>query len=155
MYDVNTMRILFRFSQIPITVYTSEWKKLDRFTSFYKEPDTFESKMMQTLKENMAEKRFYFVAYDAHVPIALCGCRGEEEYFVLGPFSYGLTNTFECRNFIRKNRIRECPKCRLEDILALVSFLTGEEFQEERRKDILGEFLPDREERENQELVTR
>ena len=29
MYDVNTMRILFRFSQIPITVYTSEWKKLD------------------------------------------------------------------------------------------------------------------------------
>ena len=94
MYDVNTMRILFRFSQIPITVYTSEWKKLDRFTSFYKEPDTFESKMMQTLKENMAEKRFYFVAYDAHVPIALCGCRGEEEYFVLGPFSYGLTNTF-------------------------------------------------------------
>ena len=107
MYDVNTMRIMFRFSQIPITVYTSEWKKLDRFTSFYKEPDTFESKMMQTLKENMAEKRFYFVAYDAHVPIALCGCRGEEEYFVLGPFSYGLTNTFECRNFIRKNRIRE------------------------------------------------
>ena len=111
--------------------------------------------MMQTLKENMAEKRFYFVAYDAHVPIALCGCRGEEEYFVLGPFSYGLTNTFESRNFIRKNRIRECPKCRLEDILALVSFLTGEEFQEERRKDILGELLPDREERENQELVTR
>ena len=155
MYDANTMRILFRFSQIPITVYTSEWKKLDRFTSFYKEPDTFESKMMQTLMENMAEKRFYFVAYDAHVPIALCGCRGEEEYFVLGPFSYGLTNTFESRNFIRKNRIRECPKCRLEDILALVSFLTGEEFQEERRKDILGEFLPDREERENQELVTR
>ena len=39
--------------------------------------------------------------------------------------------------------------------MALVSFLTGEEFQEERRKDILGEFLPDREERENQELVTR
>lgn len=155
MYDANTMRILFRFSQIPITVYTSEWKKLDRFTSFYKEPDTFESKMMQTLKENMAEKRFCFVAYDAHVPIALCGCRGEEEYFVLGPFSYGLTNTFESRNFIRKNRIRECPKCRLEDILALVSFLTGEEFQEERRKDILGELLPDREERENQELITR
>ena len=110
---------------------------------------------MQTLKENMAEKKIYFVAYDAHVPIALCGCRGEEEYFILGPFSYGLANTFECRNFIRKNRIRECPKCRLEDILALVSFLTGEEFQEERRKDILGEFLPDREERENQELVTR
>ena len=26
MYDANTMRILFRFSQIPITVYTSEWK---------------------------------------------------------------------------------------------------------------------------------
>ena len=109
---------------------------------------------MQTLKENMAEKKIYFVAYDAHVPIALCGCRGEEEYFILGPFSYGLTNTFESRNFIRKNRIRECPKCRLEDILALVSFLTGEEFQEERRKDILGEFLPDRAERENQELVT-
>ena len=90
-------------------------EKLDRFTSFYKEPDTFESKMMQTLKENMAEKRFYFVAYDAHVPIALCGCRGEEEYFVLGPFSYGLTNTFECRN-CSKN-MKESPLPNIFQIL--------------------------------------
>ena len=155
MYDVNTMRILFRFSQIPITVYTSEWRELDSFTCFYKEPDTFESRMMQTLKSRMAGKRFYFVPYDPQVPIALCGCRGEEEYFVLGPFSYGPADTFECRNFIRKNKIRECPKCQLEDIFALVSFLTGEDLQEERRKDILGELLPDREEGENQELVTR
>lgn len=155
MYDANTMKILFRFSQIPITVYTSEWRNLDSFTCFYKEPDAFESKMMETLKERISGKRYCFLPYDLQVPIALCGCWGKEEYFVLGPFSYGPADTFECRNFIRKNKIRECPKIQLEDIFALVSFLTGEELQEERRKDILGELLPDREEGENQEMITR
>ena len=73
--------------------------------------------MMQTLKENMAEKKIYFVAYDAHVPIALCGCRGEEEYFILGPFSYGLANTFECRN-CSKN-MKESPLPNIFRILKL------------------------------------
>lgn len=155
MYDANTLKILFRFSQIPVTVYTLEWTRIESFASFIKAPETFEKDRMEKVKEGLAGKKFLFLSYDPLVPVALCGCRGEEEYFILGPFSYGPTDTFECRNFIRKNKIRECPKCQLEDIFAFVSYLTGEEFQEERRKDILGELLPDREEGENQELITR
>lgn len=155
MYDANTLKILFRFSQIPVTVYTLEWTRIESFASFIKAPETFEKDRLEKVKEELAGKKFLFLSYDPLVPVALCGCRGEEEYFILGPFSYGPTDTFECRNFIRKNKIRECPKCQLEDIFAFVSYLTGEEFQEERRKDILGELLPDREEGENQELITR
>ncbi len=155
MYDANTLKILFRFSQIPVTVYTLEWTRIESFASFIKAPETFEKDRLEKVKEGLAGKKFLFLSYDPLVPVALCGCRGEEEYFILGPFSYGPTDTFECRNFIRKNKIRECPKCQLEDIFAFVSYLTGEEFQEERRKDILGELLPDREEGENQELITR
>ena len=139
MYDVNTMRILFRFSQIPITVYTSEWKKLDRFTSLYKEPDTFKRKMMQTLKENMAEKKIYFVAYDAHVPIALCGCRGEEEYFILGPFSYGLANTFECRN-CSKN-MRESPLPNIFWILRLRRHVICSGIQTDKYRKLQNTFI--------------
>ena len=155
MYDANTLKILFRFSQIPVTVYTLEWTRIESFASFIKAPETFEKDRLEKVREGLAGKKFLFLSYDPLVPVALCGCRGEEEYFILGPFSYGPTDTFECRNFIRKNKIRECPKCQLEDIFALASFLTGEDLQEERRKDILGELLPDREEEENQELVTR
>lgn len=155
MYDANTLKILFRFSQIPVTVYTLEWTRIESFASFIKAPETFEKDRLEKVREGLAGKKFHFLSYDPLVPVALCGCRGEEEYFILGPFSYGPTDTFECRNFIRKNKIRECPKCQLEDIFALASFLTGEDLQEERRKDILGELLPDREEEENQELVTR
>lgn len=155
MYDANTLKILFRFSRIPVTVYTLEWAWIESFSSFFKAPETFEKDMLEKAKEGLAGKKFLFLSYDSQIPIALCGCRGEEEYYILGPFSYGRTDTFECRNFIRRNKIRECPGCQLDDIFALVSFLTGEEFQEERRKDILGELLPDTEEGENQELVTR
>ena len=155
MYDANTLKILFRFSQIPLTVYTREWIQIESFASFSKAPETFEKKMLEKVKDGLAGKKFFFLSYDSQVPIALCGCRGEEEYYILGPFSYGRTDTFECRNFIRKNKIRECPKSQLDDIFALVSYLTGEEFQEDRRKDILGELLPDKEAGENQELVTR
>ena len=155
MYDANTLKILFRFSQIPLTVYTREWIRIESFASFSKDPETFEKRMLEKVKDGLAGKKFFFLSYDSQVPIALCGCRGEEEYYILGPFSYGRTDTFECRNFIRKKKIRECPKSQLDDIFALVSYLTGEEFQEDRRKDILGELLPDKEAGENQELVTR
>ncbi len=155
MYDENTMKILFRFSQIPTAIYTPEWKKLGEFTCIYEEPKKFEAERLKEAKEGLAGKKFFFLSYDPLVPVALCTCRGEEELFVLGPFSYGRTDTFECRSFIRKNRIRECPKCQLDDILAMVSFLTGEEFQEDRRRDILGELLPDKKQKENQELITR
>ena len=155
MYDANTLKILFRFSQIPINVYSLEWKLMETFTCFFHEPEAFEAKMLEKVKGGLAGKKFFFLSYDLQVPVALCGCRGEEEYYILGPFSYGRTDTFECRNFMRKNKIRECPKCQLEDIFAFVSYLTGEEFQEERRKDILGELLPEKEEAENQELITR
>ena len=155
MYDANTLKILFRFSQIPVTVYTREWIRIESFASFSKAPETFEKRMLEKVQDGLAGKKFFFLSYDSQVPIALCGCRGEEEYYILGPFSYGRTDTFECRNFIRKNKIRECPKSQLDDIFALVSYLTGEEFQEDRRKDILGELLPDKEAGENQELVTR
>ena len=155
MYDANTLKILFRFSQIPINVYSLEWKLMETFTCFFHKPEAFEAKMLEKVKGGLAGKKFFFLSYDLQVPVALCGCRGEEEYYILGPFSYGRTDTFECRNFMRKNKIRECPKCQLEDIFAFVSYLTGEEFQEERRKDILGELLPEKEEAENQELITR
>ena len=155
MYDANTLKILFRFSQIPVTVYTREWIRIESFAGFSKASETFEKRMLEKVQDGLAGKKFFFLSYDSQVPIALCGCRGEEEYYILGPFSYGRTDTFECRNFIRKNKIRECPKSQLDDIFALVSYLTGEEFQEDRRKDILGELLPDKEAGENQELVTR
>ena len=31
MYDANTLKILFRFSQIPINVYSLEWKLTGNF----------------------------------------------------------------------------------------------------------------------------
>ena len=42
MYDANTLKILFRFSQIPVTVYTREWTRIESFASFSKAPETFE-----------------------------------------------------------------------------------------------------------------
>lgn len=155
MYDANTLKILFRFSQIPVTVYTLKWRHIESFTRFFKEPEPFEKDKLEKVKEGLVGKKFFFISYDPQVPVALCGCRGEEEYYILGPFSYGRTDTFECKNFIRNHKIRECPKCQLEDIFAFVSYLTGEEFHEKRRKDILGELLPDKNEGENQELVIR
>ena len=107
MYDANTLKILFRFSQIPVTVYTLEWTRIESFASFIKAPETFEKDRLEKVREGLAGKKFLFLSYDPLVPVALCGCRGEEEYFILGPFSYGPTDTFECRNFIRKNKIRE------------------------------------------------
>ena len=114
MYNENTMKILFRFSQIPTTVYTTEWKKLKEFTCIHEEPEKFEAERLKEAKEGIAEKNFLFLPYDALVPIGLCACRGEEELFILGPFSYGRTDAFECRYFIRKNKIRECPKCQMD-----------------------------------------
>ena len=35
MYDANTLKILFRFSQIPINVYTREWIRIESFASFF------------------------------------------------------------------------------------------------------------------------
>lgn len=158
MYDTNTLKILFRFSQIPITVYTLDWTYIERFSGTFMEPEAYETRKLEQAKEGLAGRKFFFLSYDPQVPVALCGCQGEEEYYILGPFSYGSLDTFECRNFLRKNKIRECPKCQLEDIFALISFLTREEFQEERRKDILGELLSDgsdEKEGENRELITR
>ena len=155
MYDANTLKILFRFSQIPVTVYTLKWRYVERFTRFFQEPEPFEKDKLEKVKEGLTGKKFFFLSYDPQVPVALFGCRGEEEYYILGPFSYGRTDSFECRNFIRNYKIRECPKCQLEDIFAFVSYLTGEEFHEKRRKDILGELLSDKDEGENQELVIR
>ena len=154
MYNENTMKILFRFSQIPTTVYTTEWKKLKEFTCIHEEPEKFEAERLKEAKEGLAEKNFLFLPYDALVPIGLCACRGEEELFILGPFSYGRTDAFECRYFIRKNKIRECPKCQLDDIFALASFLTGEEFEEERKRDIPETpAADDRKDREREQAI--
>ena len=59
------------------------------------------------------------------------------------------------QKFYTENKIRECPKSQLDDIFALASYLTGEELQEERRKDILGELLPDKEAGETRELIVK
>lgn len=47
MYNENTMKILFRFSQIPTTVYTTEWKKLKEFTCIHEEPEKFEAERLK------------------------------------------------------------------------------------------------------------
>ena len=97
MYDANTLKILFRFSQIPVTVYTLKWRYVERFTRFFQEPEPFEKDKLEKVKEGLTGKKFFFLSYDPQVPVALFGCRGEEEYYILGPFSYGRTDSFECR----------------------------------------------------------
>ena len=51
MYDANTLKILFRFSRIPVTVYTLEWAWIESFSSFFKAPETFEKDMLEKAKE--------------------------------------------------------------------------------------------------------
>lgn len=153
MYDKSTVKILFRLSQIPISIYSPDWELLDCCPSFLKEPEPFEAGRLQKLREELNKKSLCFVPYDSQVPVALCGCKGPEEIFVLGPFSYGKTHTFESRNFLRKNRIREAPPCPLDDIFSIACFLSQKEPSKEPGMDMYGEFLPLAEQGENQDLV--
>ena len=50
MYDANTLKILFRFSQIPVTVYTLKWRYVERFTRFFQEPEPFEKDKLEKVK---------------------------------------------------------------------------------------------------------
>lgn len=58
MYDANTLKILFRFSQIPLTVYTREWIRIESFASFSKAPETFEKRMLEKVQDGLAGKSF-------------------------------------------------------------------------------------------------
>ena len=78
MYNENTMKILFRFSQIPTTVYTPEWKKLKEFTCIHEEPEKFEAERLKEAKEGLTGKNFLFLPYDALVPIGLCAAAEEK-----------------------------------------------------------------------------
>lgn len=127
MYDKDTIKLLFRFSQIPITVYDRKWKEQESYTSIHKEPAAFENGKLAELKKELEKKKFCFLPYDSDVPVAICGSLGAEEYYILGPVAYGRTDTFDCRNFMWKHKIRECPNCQLEDLFSLASYFAGKE----------------------------
>ena len=68
MYDANTLKILFRFSQIPVTVYTREWIRIESFASFSKAPETFEKRMLEKVKDGLAGKKFFFFPMTPRYP---------------------------------------------------------------------------------------
>lgn len=125
MYDKATVRILFRFSQIPITVFDSEWNQLVKFSTNNSEPMGYEIGKFEKLKRELSENSFCFISYDDNVPIGIAGCQNENVKYVLGPVAYGRTDNFDCRQFIKKYKIRECRNVQIEALYALIEYLIG------------------------------
>lgn len=125
MYDKATIQILSRFSQIPITVFDLEWNKLEKFSTIHKEPEKFEMVKFEELRNDLSDKDYCFISYDESIPIEICGCRGNQMIFVLGPLAYGRIDDFNCRNFINKHHIRRCPNVQLDVLYLLVEYLVG------------------------------
>lgn len=125
MYNKETIQILFRFSQIPITVFDEEWKQLVRFPANQSEPMRYEIGMFEKLKSELNEKVFCFIPYDSNVPIGIAGCRSGQVKYVLGPVTYGKIDNFDCRRFIRKHEIRECRNVQIEALYALIEYFLG------------------------------
>lgn len=132
MYDKATLQILYRFCQIPITVFDSEWNQMDRFSTNDAEPKKFEITKFVELKSDVSDKDYCFISYDERIPIGICGCRGNQVFFVLGPVAYGRIDNFDCRNFIKKHNIRECPNVQLEALYALAEYLVGTDVVKEK-----------------------
>ncbi len=153
MYDAGTLKILFRFSRIPLSVYDGAWNLQESFHCFEQKPEAFEKKMLEKVQKGLEKQKVSFVPFAPQVPVALCGCRCENRCMILGPFSYGRTESFECRNFMRNHKIRSGANCQLEDVFALISYFLGEDLREKQKKDILGELLPAAAAGEEPELV--
>lgn len=77
MYDANTLKILFRFSQIPVTVYTLKWRYVERFTRFFQEPEPFEKDKLEKVKEGLTGKNFSFFPM-IHRSLLPCSVAGEK-----------------------------------------------------------------------------
>lgn len=153
MYEKNTIKLLFRLSRIPVAVYNQTWDLQESFPAVLEQPESFEQEKFDELKECLHQESVYFLPYDTHVPIALCGCKGEEEYFILGPFSYGKTDNFQGRNFIRSRGIRECPPCQLEDLCAILGFFMGKALSEEESMQLLDGKMFQTKDKENRNLI--
>lgn len=139
MFDKPTIQILFRFCQIPITIFDLEWNKIEKISSHDVEPKIFEINKLDELKKEICEKPFCLISYGENIPIGICGCRGEQEYYVLGPVAYGKIDDFACRNFVKKHKIRECPNVQLEALYALAEYLAGNVNKTNNQSDIVVE----------------
>lgn len=141
MYDRNTIQILFFFSQAPITVYDSEWNPLEMFSSNFIEPKDFEIRKFEELKSAIKDKEFCLIPYGENIPIGICGCRGDQQYFVIGPVAYGRTDDFACRTFIKKNKIRECPNLQIGALYALAEYFIGRKETPDSRVKLLDDAM--------------
>ncbi|MDD3278713.1 MAG: helix-turn-helix transcriptional regulator [Lachnospiraceae bacterium] len=155
MYDQNTLKTIYGLSRIPMAVYTKDWKLREVYAAGQRQASSYEARLMVRLKEELDTQVFCFLPYEESVPIALCGYRNGEAYYVLGPFAYGRTDNFACRSFIHKNKIAECPPCQLDSIITIVRFLAGEELSEEQDKDILDMVLHSTTSGETQDWITK
>lgn len=130
MYDKATIQILFRFSQIPITIYDLNWNQLMRVPSNLIEPGKYERNIFEKLQTELITNDHCFLPYQEMVPIGIGGCTDGTMYYVLGPVAYGRTDDFMCRQFIKKNSIRECYKSQLESVYSLIEYFIGRKLED-------------------------
>ena len=103
----------------------------------------------------MPEKSFSFFPMIPRYPLPCAAAEEKRSIISWDLFPMGEQILSSAEILYGKIRSGNALRASWTIFLPLVSYLTGEEFQEDRRKDILGELLPDKEAGENQELVTR
>ena len=123
MYDRDILSLIFQLSRLPLRVYDAQWEK--RLAFGEREASApYDREMFEALRQRLRVREHAFCAYDALVPIALCGCCMEGVYYVLGPFCYGWLETPESRRFLHVHRLGEYPVCRLETVGHVARFLS-------------------------------
>lgn len=150
MYDYNVLKTFFLLSRLPISVYTKEWVKCAGFESAPRSENKFEEAIFHTMRQSLLVKSFEMISYEEGFPIGICGCKDDDYYYILGPFSYGRTDNVQCRRFMRKHRLEEFAMCRLDDALNIANFLLGNGLTAE---DTLGN--PTERQESEQQYITR
>lgn len=135
------LRNLFNLSNIPIRVYTEDGQEIENYERGRREDNSFEQELTQKVLEALRKDYFSLLKYSDSVPCGICGCRGKNLCYILGPFAYAPVNTVECQRFLRKNKIKEIQESRLEDILTAAVFILNEYQSEEYSISILTQML--------------
>ena len=132
MYDPKVLQLIFELTGIPITLYDPDWKEIQSFTPDQTGADPSRLSLLTNIKQRLKTESFCFVPFTDTLPLGICGFRKDSQFCILGPFSYGKTNSLEYRNFMRSHQLTDCPPCQPETLHSIVRFLTdGNEVQSE------------------------
>lgn len=135
------LRNIFNLSGIPIHVFTTDGQESESYERCRREDNPFEQELVQRALESLRKDNFAFFRYSESVPCGICGCKGRDLCYILGPFAYAPTNTVECQRFMRKNKIKEMPESHLEDVLSAAVFILNEYVSEEYSISVLTQML--------------